>query len=121
MYGIDNDSLRCTEKHLYGSSRLGLIEKHLYLNSATVNVNKPGSTGLVLGVKRNARRYELTNHLGNVLSVISDVKRPKTESSTEINVPMACICWERIKSPFIYSELKNIFKFIWLSNIYKYF
>jgi RHS repeat-associated protein len=64
--------LQLTERHLYGSSRLGIY-------TATLNVdNGPKDMSDSNGTKyfRGYREYELTNHLGNVLATISDKKKP---------------------------------------------
>ena len=61
------DKLYLQEQHLYGSSRLGMIQanRQLYPNvSATYTPEK---------------LFELTNHLGNVLAVVSDKKLPNNE------------------------------------------
>ena len=50
------------EQHLYGSSRLGIWEPDLL--SGTESQTAWGAVG--------KKRYELTNHLGNVLATISD-------------------------------------------------
>lgn len=59
--------LKLSEHHIYGSSRLGIQE---YLGDATLTENEYHNT---VGDKR----YELSNHLGNVLAVISDQKLVK--------------------------------------------
>ncbi|MGZ3890502.1 MAG: RHS repeat domain-containing protein, partial [Mucilaginibacter sp.] len=57
------------EQHVYGSSRLGLLNNLINMNFATL----PGAaTSRVMGIKS----YELTNHLGNVMSVFTDRKIP---------------------------------------------
>ncbi|MGZ3890565.1 MAG: RHS repeat domain-containing protein [Mucilaginibacter sp.] len=57
------------EQHVYGSSRLGLLNNLINMNFATL----PGAaTSRVMGTKS----YELTNHLGNVMSVFTDRKIP---------------------------------------------
>ena len=48
-----------TEQHLYGASRLGMRKRDLALNTGNANESP-------------ATYYELTNHLGNVMAVISD-------------------------------------------------
>jgi len=58
------------EHHIYGSSRLGLQAYDAY--------NAPSNFERIVGDKR----YELTNHLGNVLSVIDD--RKIIESDTQL-------------------------------------
>ena len=59
-------STKPDELHLYGSSRLGT--KTPLISKEGPGVVEPGK--LVLGL----RKYELSNHLGNVLAVISDRK-----------------------------------------------
>lgn len=63
------------EQNIFGSSRLGLIDRDLNLTTPTVTT--PNIFTLTLGQKR----YELSNHLGNVLSVVTDRKIPE-ESTT---------------------------------------
>ncbi len=60
--------LKLSEHHIYGSSRLGIQE---YSEIPTVSTTDFYNT---VGDKR----YELSNHLGNVLSVISDRKLVKS-------------------------------------------
>ena len=57
----DNGTFTLTEQHLYGASRLGMKKRDLALNVANASESTPTVT-----------HYELTNHLGNVLAVISD-------------------------------------------------
>jgi hypothetical protein len=52
------------EQHLYGSSRLGVWNSDL--NMATLVASD------TTWLKKGTKRYELTNHLGNVLATISD-------------------------------------------------
>jgi len=77
-----------TEAHLYGSSRLGMDTKEVILRKFNVNQVWNPFTESVLCLNweiipeniethtyrqyRGNKRYELSNHLGNVLSVISD-------------------------------------------------
>src|SRR5690606_6611580 len=71
-YDLANNGYFLEENHIFGSSRLGLEEvsskietiDHLYSDY------EHGIVRRIVGDKR----YELTNHLGNVLSVISDRK-----------------------------------------------
>ncbi|HUH74213.1 MAG TPA: hypothetical protein VLZ75_07380 [Chitinophagales bacterium] len=55
------------EYHLYGSSRLGMYQDKYIVNNVSL-LNEPGDYYLQLGKKR----FELNNHLGNVLATISD-------------------------------------------------
>ena len=54
-----NGTFTLTEQHLYGASRLGMKKRDLALNVANTS-------------ETPATYYELTNHLGNVMAVISD-------------------------------------------------
>ena len=51
----DNGTFTLTEQHLYGASRLGMRKRDLALNTGNANESP-------------ATYYELTNHLGNVIS-----------------------------------------------------
>ncbi|MGZ3902351.1 MAG: hypothetical protein ACXVC6_01560, partial [Bacteroidia bacterium] len=59
-----------TEKHIYGSSRLGMERTEKQLIGATFSTD---TTNHYLGNKQ----YELSNHLGNVVTTVSDKKIPK--------------------------------------------
>ncbi|MCC5924557.1 MAG: hypothetical protein JJT77_12290 [Crocinitomicaceae bacterium] len=57
-----------TERNIYGSSRLGRNSHKIDMLSSTPNYDITYVAG--------EKFYELTNHLGNVLTVISDIKYP---------------------------------------------
>jgi hypothetical protein len=59
--------LYLAEQHIYGSSRLGYVIPNISMNIA---MNSGPYFNRVLGEKQ----YELSNHLGNVLAVITDRK-----------------------------------------------
>jgi len=61
------------ERNIYGSSRLGTFTKSFNLLSYTTNTS---NISQVNGFKQ----YEFTNHLGNVLTVFSDIKIPLDEN-----------------------------------------
>ncbi|MBO4804732.1 MAG: hypothetical protein J5554_01675 [Paludibacteraceae bacterium] len=54
-----NGTFTLTEQHLYGAGRLGMKKRDLALNTGNAN-------------ETPANYFELTNHLGNVMAVISD-------------------------------------------------
>jgi len=60
-------SYMLAEQHLYGSSRIGMRNPNLEMIGAIANAD---TAKMYLGIKN----YELSNHLGNVLTVISDKK-----------------------------------------------
>ena len=63
-------SLKLSEQHLYGSSRIGMRTPEL----ERIGAQAPDDLGK-FSIVRGLKRYELTNHLGNVLSVITDTKQ----------------------------------------------
>ncbi|WP_299897650.1 DUF6443 domain-containing protein [uncultured Aquimarina sp.] len=63
-----------TEHHIYGSSRLGLEEKRIKTTDEAAEVATTFTNGV------GDKRYELSNHLGNVLSVVTDRKLIDTEN-----------------------------------------
>ncbi|WP_428741573.1 DUF6443 domain-containing protein [Tenacibaculum sp.] len=71
-----NNKLAVKEYQIYGSSRLGLVNVNEEL-TATEFVQGDDFERTI-----GKKRYELSNHLGNVLSVISDRKVAKQEQAT---------------------------------------
>ena len=62
--------LRLEEMHIYGASRLGMTSIR---NNEMITAANPTDDG-VFTRTIGETRYELSNHLGNVLSVITDIK-----------------------------------------------
>ena len=71
QYAID---LKVSERHIYGSSRVGMDNTEFQFIGWDPQMQPLSETTAdrVLGFKA----YELSNHLGNVLSVITDTKIP---------------------------------------------
>lgn len=67
IYEETTGQLNLTEQHIFGSSRLGMRTLRIDMLTAPTPVH----TGLK-EIIRGERRYELTNHLGNVFVVCSD-------------------------------------------------
>ncbi|WP_290796207.1 RHS repeat domain-containing protein [Flavihumibacter sp. UBA7668] len=70
------------EVHLYGSSRLGIVSRHLAPDSSFSLVN---SFGKIYSYKftRGEKLFELSNHLGNVLVTLADrVQQVKVTGDT---------------------------------------
>src|SRR5690554_2064952 len=65
-----------TERNIYGSSRLGTLKDPVNM----LNAHPLQSYGIL-----GNRNYELSNHLGNVLTVISDIKYPLSSDNTSID------------------------------------
>ncbi|MBI5539819.1 MAG: hypothetical protein HY951_07155, partial [Bacteroidia bacterium] len=68
------------EQYIYGSSRLGLKTP-----TVVTPYNNLPSTQLYSTVK-GKKMYELNNHLGNVMTVISDRKIPEMEVASNVNL-----------------------------------
>jgi RHS repeat-associated protein len=62
-----------TETHLYGSSRIGIVNK-LTVPVTDINLLAGFGKANVSTFTRGEKNYELSNHLGNVLVTISDKK-----------------------------------------------
>lgn len=77
-YGWDFSlgALKLVEHHVYGSSRLGIIQRDQDMDSAKATATNESLLGAtyVYTAERGNKEYELTNHLSNVLSTISDRK-----------------------------------------------
>jgi len=85
VYNIEKDNsdagsgkIELKEHHIFGSSRLGMEQKNhmLFTTNGTLPSYDPFKREI------GDKRYELSNHLGNVLSVVSDKKIPKLASGT---------------------------------------
>ena len=75
---VNTGQLTQTELHMYGSSRLGVynVQVNVQTESRTF-INMPGVTGNnaeMVTFTRGNKFFELSNHLGNVLVTISDKK-----------------------------------------------
>jgi hypothetical protein len=67
-YELENGALQWREQTLYGSSRLGVLRPEVDLTGLTAPVWEEAQT------IRTGKNYELSNHLGNVLAVVTDRK-----------------------------------------------
>lgn len=61
------------ERNLYGSSRLGINNERLEMIGAS-----PLNSGPVVTHSLGLKQFELSNHLGNVITTVSDKKLPHT-------------------------------------------
>jgi RHS repeat-associated protein len=79
-YNRYNDQgLYIDEFNIYGSSRLGTFKPHWHY---PVTSKSPSSAySKYFAYPSGYKQYELTNHLGNVLSTISDQKTPVNDDS----------------------------------------
>ena len=101
-YGQYYSSFQLSELDLYGAKRLGTIQDTLKLNSfyfngsynaANNSYNISSTFAPTYGASVNyyltsftygKKQYEITNHLGNVLSTVSDYKLPYLNSSGKL-------------------------------------
>ena len=65
------------ESHLYGISRLGIQKRNIY-------AEPPSPRGSYYDYYRGDKFYEISNHLGNVVTTISDKKFGMLDSSTSL-------------------------------------
>ncbi|KAA2243183.1 hypothetical protein F0L74_11755 [Chitinophaga agrisoli] len=75
---VNNGDLTQTETNLYGSSRLGMSTLYTNIQHTVlpVTTNMPGlGTGINITFTRGNKIFELSNHLGNVLVTVLDVKK----------------------------------------------
>jgi hypothetical protein len=84
------------EVHLYGSSRLGILNTDVNVQGGNLLVN---SQGLVTFTRGN-KFFELSNHLGNVLATISDKKIPVSGNGTLVDWYMADMATANDYYPF---------------------
>ena len=101
-YGQYYSSFQLSELDLYGAKRLGTIQDTLKLNSfyfngsynaASNSYNISSTFAPTYGASVNyyltsftygKKQYEITNHLGNVLSTVADYKLPYLNSSGKL-------------------------------------
>lgn len=81
VYTKGTGALTQSEDHVYGSSRLGLL--NLSLNCTSLAAPDTGS------LVRGNKLFELTNHLGNVLETISDKKVQHTGDNSTVDYYVA--------------------------------
>ena len=66
IYRQNGDTLRATERYLYGSKRLGVLEQQVWITANSTWLQDSNTIG--------ARVYEFTDHLGNVTYTAQDRK-----------------------------------------------
>ncbi len=75
-YADGKIDLSLTEQHLYGSSRIGMRQ----VNSPLVEKGIENDVNLAYSQRKlGEKSFEMTNHLGNILAVVSDKKLPNNE------------------------------------------
>lgn len=88
---VNGGNLTQTETHLYGSKRMGIglwnTDMQQIASPEVVPLRGLGN-GTSTGFVRGNKRFELPDHLGNVLATISDKKRAVSTDSTSISYYM---------------------------------
>ncbi len=72
------------EVHLYGSSRLGMVNNLHTRPDTTLTLANGFGKGILSTFTRGAKVFELSNHLGNVLATVSDKRMQHTSDGTTI-------------------------------------
>ena len=67
VYRLKNDTLTASERYIYGSKRLGMLGQQVWITAG-------GAARLQDRNTIGHRLYELTDHLGNVTTTLSDRK-----------------------------------------------
>ena len=80
VYKKWGSTVQIRERHLYGSARLGIYDSALSLNNDTA-LQRLDETENVLFISRGCRKDELSNHLGNVMVVVSDRRLPRVSGT----------------------------------------
>lgn len=91
---------KLAERHIYGSSRLGILTQEV--NSTVWQVSTTFQEG--------DRFFEQNNHLGNVLSVVADKRKPLTNNSVAVTGFEAYIASSTDYSPFGVPLLSRTFE-----------
>jgi RHS repeat-associated protein len=66
------DNYVLKELNIYGSSRIGVLNADVKIKNEPINLRGDPPVNSTLYATANKKQYELTNHLGNVLSTVSD-------------------------------------------------
>jgi RHS repeat-associated protein len=86
---LNSGHLSQTELHLYGSSRLGILQASVDVagESAANDTSLPIlNKGYTFSFVRGSKLFELSNHLGNVLVTLNDKKIGVTASSGDTTI-----------------------------------
>ena len=75
---LSSYSVDLSEQHLYGSSRVGILNRNVNMKSAYTQED-------IVSFYRGYKQYELSNHLGNVLATVTDKKTGVSTNGTTID------------------------------------
>jgi RHS repeat-associated protein len=97
--GANASSLKQTEVHLYGSSRLGIAGGAPQITEL-LTLAGDFTAAKVVEVKRGEKFFEWSNHLGNVLATVSDRKIAHSSNSSTIDYYTADVISAQDYYPF---------------------
>jgi hypothetical protein len=81
-----------SEQHLYGSSRIGMLQPHVTIAPSQPLANDGYDQSKDAGIEATGNRlYELSNHLGNVMVTITDVSNPPGSNGNASSASTATI------------------------------
>ncbi len=91
---VDNSTANFVlkERHIFGSSRLGMLNEDVNVLTTQIGQNVQHEVG--------KKYYELSNHLGNVLSVFTDLKIPQSSNTVTVSSYRVFIAGTTDYSPF---------------------
>lgn len=119
VYKVDVSSYSWAEQHLYGSSRIGMVEAELAVDDGH-SLSNDLYNSVIDKLPNNVvgkRRYELTNHLGNILAVISDQKLAINNGNGEIDHYIAEVLSQSEYYPF---GMQMVGKVFGVNDTYRY-
>ncbi len=79
---VSGGILKLSEHHVYGSSRLGIVNRNLdadQVKHTPQSVDELGDTYLI-NFTRGDKFFEISNHLGNVMLTVTDKRLPQPTS-----------------------------------------
>lgn len=110
--GNSSVNYTCKERNMYGSSRLGILNAAVdcisipyWINSNSQTYPPPIFWNRTTGFKQ----FELSNHLGNVLAVVSDYKKPIINPSGYAGCYQAVVLTAQDYYPFGWNMPGRIF------------
>ncbi|SIN69220.1 RHS repeat domain-containing protein [Chitinophaga niabensis] len=85
---INNGKLSLTESHMYGGERLGLLTRHMNVQTPdALPIVGLGDHGIAINSEfvRGEKLFEIVNHVGSVMAMVSDVKLAKSNGNATVD------------------------------------
>lgn len=100
---LNGGELSQREVHLYGSNRLGILNRSLNVqnqtSSSSYNLGNLGA-GFDVNFVRGEKFFELSNHLGNVLATVKDTKEGVSSDGNVVDYYLADVVSAQDYYPF---------------------